>query len=206
MKAYLLVGFVSGVFVSQSADWSMVGRIQSGMVALDLTKPVNYQTARFAGVVGAAWPEALAGAVVIAGVVLVTGPAATPPTAAAAALFAVSLLAILPLKFLVVYMTSLAAFHTQNYLGLHWARLAVVSILSGALVPLSFFPGWLQAAAAVLPFASMAATPGLIYLGHVDGLDAVRLIAIQFGWVLVLWVGARLVWRRAVTRVTIHGG
>ena len=206
MKAYLLVGFVSGVLVSQSGEWNMVGRIQSGMVALDLTKPVNYQTARFADVVGAAWPEVLTGVVVCGGVLLFTGPAAAPPTPSAAILFGVSLLAILPLKFLIVYVTSLAAFHTQNYLGLHWARLAVVSILSGALVPLSFFPGWLQAVAAVLPFASLAATPGLIYLGHVDTLAAVRLIAIQFGWVLVLWVGAALIWRRAVTRVTIHGG
>ena len=206
MKAYLLVGFVSGVLVSQSADWHMVGRIQSGMVALDLTKPVNYQTARFADVVGAAWPEAVTGAVVCAGVLLFTGPAAAPPTATAAMLFAVSLLAILPLKFLIVYVTSLAAFHTQNYLGLHWARLAVVSILSGALVPLSFFPGWLQSVAAVLPFASLASTPGLIYLGQVDGAAAVRLIAIQFVWVVVLWVGARLIWQRAVTQVTIHGG
>lgn len=206
MKAYLMVGLISSLLVSQDADWRMAGRIREGMVALDLTKPVNYQTARFAEVVGAAWAELLTAGVVCTGIVLLTGPAAVPPTPAAAALFVASMLPVLPLKFLVVYLSGLAAFHTQNYLGLHWARLAIVSLFSGALVPLSFLPEWLRTIAEALPFASLAATPGLIYLGHVGGTEAVRLIGVQLIWLVVLWFGAQLLWHRAVTKVTIHGG
>ena len=55
-------------------------RIQNGMVALDLTKPIDYQSARFAEVVGAVWTEVAAAVAVCAGIVLLTGPAAVPPT------------------------------------------------------------------------------------------------------------------------------
>jgi ABC-2 type transport system permease protein len=205
MKAYLLIGFVSSIVVSPIADWRMVVRIQDGMVALDLAKPVDYQTARFAEVVGALWTELFAGVVVCAGVVLLAGPVPLP-SAGAAVPFALSMLAVVPLKFLIVYLSATACFYTQNYLGVQWARLTIVALFSGALVPLAFLPGWLQAMAAVLPFASLAATPGLIYIGQVDGAQAWRLIAIQYAWVLALWIGTRLIWHRAVRQVTIHGG
>jgi ABC-2 type transport system permease protein len=205
MKAYLLVGFVSGLLVSQGADWQMSSRIQDGMIALDLTKPVDYQRARFAEVIGGVWTDILAGLTVCAAVLLVTGPVPAPGTAAAL-LFGASMLVVVPLRFLLVYLSALACFYTQNYLGVLWARLAIVSVFSGALVPLAFYPQWLQASAAVLPFASLASTPGLIFLGQVQGTEALRLIALQLFWVLVLWFGARLIFRRAVQRVTIHGG
>ncbi|GAA1818442.1 ABC-2 family transporter protein [Luedemannella flava] len=205
MKAYLLVGFLCGALVSQSADWRMAGRIQDGMVAIDLTKPVDYQKAQFATVVGGAWTEVVTALAVCAGVIAWTGAVPTPGWQGAA-LFALSLLAVLPLKFLIVYVSALACFYTQNYLGVHWARLVIVSLFSGALVPLSFFPEWVQQLAAVLPFASMSATPALIWIGQLRGAQALLMIAAQFGWVVALWLAARLIFRHAIKRVTIHGG
>ncbi|GAA1752815.1 ABC transporter permease [Luedemannella helvata] len=205
MKAYLLVGFLCGALVSQAADWRMAGRIQDGMVAIDLTKPVDYQGARFAEVVGGAWTEIAMALVVCAGVIAFTGPVPGPGWSGGS-LFVLSLLAVLPLRFLIVYLSALACFYTQNYLGVHWARLVIVSLFSGALVPLVFFPQWLQSTAAVLPFASMAATPSLVYIGQLRGTEALVMIATQFGWVVVLWLLARLIFRHAIKRVTIHGG
>lgn len=205
MRAYLLVGFVCGALVSQSADFRMAARIQDGMVAVDLTKPVDYQRARFAEAVGGAWTEIATALLVCAGVLLLSGPVPWPG-GAGTVLFVLSLVAVLPLKFLVVYMTGLVCFYTQNYMGVQWARLVIVSLFAGALVPLSFFPQWLQYLAAVLPFASMSATPALIFVGQLHGGEALALIAVQFAWVVALWLLARLIWRHAVKRVTIHGG
>jgi ABC-2 type transport system permease protein len=205
MKAYLLVGFLSGVMVGQWADFGMAFRIHDGDVALDLTKPMVYQNARFATVCGGLGAELLLGLVVCAGVALFTGGIAVP-TPAAAALFALSMLIVVPLKFLVVYLAALACFYTQNFLGIHWTRLAVVTLFSGALVPLAFLPDWLRAIAEVLPFAGLASTPGLIYIGQSTGADALRLIVVQAAWAVGLWVLGRVLFNRAVRQVTIHGG
>lgn len=203
MKAYLMVAFVTSLLVSQSADWRMAERIRNGKVAIDLAKPLDYQTARFAEVVGLAWIELTAGLIGVAGVALVTGAVPVPR---ALPLVVISVVLTLPLKFLIVYISSLASFYTQNYLGVHWARLAVVSVLSGALVPIAILPGWLQSTAAVLPFAGLASTPALIYTGRASGLHAMSLVGVQAFWVAVLWVAGQLLFRRAVTKVTVHGG
>ncbi len=205
MRAYLLVAFTSGNLVSMFADFRMAYRIQSGLVSLDLVKPIDYQTARFAETLGGVFLELFTAAVVWLGVVLIVGGIPVPPPAQLT-LFALSMLLVIPLKFLIVYLTGPACFWTQNYIGLVWTRLAVVSLLSGTLIPLAFLPDWLATTAAWLPFAGMASTPGLIFVGRLGAGEAVAAVALQLVWVALLWFGTRRTWRVAVRQLTVHGG
>ncbi|GAA0579027.1 hypothetical protein GCM10010172_74890 [Paractinoplanes ferrugineus] len=91
-------------------------------------------------------------------------------------------------------------------MGVQWARLAVVNLLSGALIPLAYLPGRLATAAQWSPFAGLTSTPALIFLGRVGGREALVLVAVQLGWVLALWFGARGLWGVAVRRLTVNGG
>ncbi|MDG4772020.1 ABC-2 family transporter protein [Solwaraspora sp. WMMD792] len=204
MKAYLLIAYVTGSLMS-FGDWEMAARIRDGMVAVDLTRPVDYQRARFAETLGVAVVEVAFALAVCAVVLAVTGPVPVPPPGQAA-LFAVSALLVLPLRFTTVYLTALLCFWTQNIFGVSLARGAITNLFSGALVPLTLLPGWLQAIAAVLPFAGMTFTPATIYLGQATGSDAWLLIGIQAVWTVALWWGARLAWRSAVRQLTVHGG
>ena len=60
---------------------------------------------------------------------------------------------------LISFLAALLCFWTVNGVGLIWAQTAVVNLLSGALVPLAFFPYWLRAFAAWAPFQGIIATP-----------------------------------------------
>jgi ABC-2 type transport system permease protein len=205
MRAYLLVAFAAGTVVSLMGDFRMAFRILDGDVALDLVKPVDYQKARFAEVVGGLWIEVALIALVVGVTVAITGGVDTP-AGPALALFTLSMLLLVPLKFLIVYVSTLCCFWTQNFMGVQWARLAIVNLFSGALIPLVYLPGWLAAAAQWSPFAGLTSTPALIFLGQVGVRHGLVLVAVQLGWVLVLWFGARLVWRVAVRRLTVNGG
>ena len=205
MRSYLLVGFTCGMMVSSFTDWRMAFRITDGMVALDLVKPVDYQLARFAEIVGGIVVEMILAAVLWLAVAVAVGPP-RPPGGGMLALFVLSLLLVVPLKFLIVYLSTLACFWTHHYMGVRWAQQAVVALLSGMLVPIAFFPGWLATAAVWLPFAGVASTPGLIFIERVDLAEAVRLVAVQAGWIVLLWLLARLAFRRAVRQLTVHGG
>ena len=205
MRAYLLVAFAAGTVVSVLGDFRMAFRILDGDVALDLVKPVDYQKARLAETIGGLWIEVILIAVVV-GAALAIGGGVDIPARPALALFVVSMLLLVPLKFLIVYVSTLACFWTQNYIGVQWARLAVVNLLSGALIPLVYLPGWLAAVAQWSPFAGLTSTPALIFLGHVDLRHGLTLVAVQLGWVLALWFGARVVWRAALRRLTVNGG
>ncbi|HYN93996.1 MAG TPA: ABC-2 family transporter protein [Pilimelia sp.] len=204
MKAYLLIAYATGSLLSFT-DFRLAFRIRDGMVAVDLTKPVDFQRSRFAEAVGTGSVEGGFAVLVCAVVVAFTLPVAVPAPAQGA-LFAASLLLVLPLKFCLSYLTSMVCFWTQNVLGVALTRFAVTNLFSGALVPLVLLPGWLQGIAAVLPFASITYTPASIYLGRATGGAAWQLIGVQAAWVLALWWGSRLAWRRAVRQLTVHGG
>ncbi len=205
MKAYLLVAFLANTVVSMSTDYRMAGRIRDGMVAIDLTKPVDYQRARFAEALGFACFEVMVG--VIVGVVAVAAFGGVPvPPAPMLMAFLFSAALVVPLKFSLVYITGLACFWTQNYMGIHWARLALMQLFSGALVPLALFPDWLRWTAEALPFQGMVYTPALIFLNELDGRELLLRLGVQLGWVIALWYGARLAWRSASKRLTVHGG
>ena len=80
------------------------------------------------------------------------------------------------------------------------------SFFSGMMVPIALMPVWLQGVAWGMPFVHFTTTPASIYLGRVDTLGALGLIAAEAAWTVGLWVLARLIWRQLVKKVTIHGG
>nr|BFE64733.1 ABC-2 family transporter protein [Dactylosporangium thailandense] len=205
MQGYLLVAFASGTLVSMMSDFRMAFRIQMGLVALDLVKPLDYQRARFAEILGGAWIEVLVVAVVGGATLTLTGGVATP-SPAMLGLFLCSMLLVIPLKFLIVYVSALACFWTQSYVGVQMARFVIINLLSGALIPLAFLPGWLATFAQWSPFAGLTSTPALIFIGRVDPGRGLVLVAVQLAWVVVLWFGARLIWRAAIRQLTVNGG
>jgi ABC-2 type transport system permease protein len=205
MKAYLLVTFISSSLVSSYTDYRMAFRIRQGDVAMDLVRPVDYQRSRLAEACGAGIYEAGTAVAVAACAAVAFGGVPTPP-ARSWGLFLLSAVLVFPLRFAVVYASGLLTFWTQNYVGVQAARVALVTFMSGAFVPLAFLPGWLRSAAEVLPFAGMASTPALIYVGHLAGQAALSAVAVQAGWSAGLWLLARALWHRASRQLTVHGG
>ncbi len=203
MKAYLMVAWAAGSVGASQGDWRMADRIREGHVATDLTKPIDYQGARFAEHAGGLATEIPAVLVAAAAVVVVTGGMPAPHNAF---LFLLSFAFVVPLKFCLTYITTMICFWTHNFMGISWAKDAVIWLFSGGLIPLSMLPAWLSVPASLLPFASLTATPAALYLGQATGGAAVKLLALQLFWTLALWFGARLLWRGALKALTVHGG
>jgi ABC-2 type transport system permease protein len=153
---------------------------------------------------------ALVEGVLSAGLALVVGALAVgiapPATMAAWLLFLPSVALGFLIKFLISFLVSLLCFYTLNGVGLIWAQMALVSLLSGALVPLSFFPGWLQTFARWAPFQGIVHTPLAIYLGRAQGWELAGALALQLAWCAILWLLARALWGPASRALDIQGG
>jgi ABC-2 type transport system permease protein len=205
MRSYLAVTFVASTLVSLSAEWQMAGRILDGSVAIDLTRPVDYQLARLSETVGLGVAELASGVAISVITVMVFGGLRLPPAYLWPA-FLLSMAAVLPLKWTATYVVTLLCFWTHNYLGLSWARQAITALLSGAMIPLSLLPAWLREPAQVLPFQGMASTPGLVFAGRLHGGSLVEGLLVQWAWVLGGLLLTRLAWAKASRRLTVHGG
>jgi ABC-2 type transport system permease protein len=81
-----------------------------------------------------------------------------------------------------------------------------VTLLSGMIVPLPFFPAWAQPILSALPFRGLVDTPFRLYSGDIPALGAIPHLAHQIAWVVILVLLGRLVVGRGLRRAEIQGG
>ncbi|MEF2964817.1 ABC-2 family transporter protein [Paenibacillus sp. M1] len=206
MQAYLLITFFVNSMLSYYSESSITNKIIDGSVMMDLLRPIQFQKARLAETLGSCVLEGLLSCILIGLAAIFTFGISLPHDFWSILLFAFSMLSSILLKFCIVYLSALLCFWTTSGFGIYWARVSITNLLSGALVPLAFFPGWLELLAMALPFQGIVNTPVTIGLGMTAGTEALKLMAIQWGWIVLLWLLGKWLWSRAVRQITIHGG
>jgi len=100
----------------------------------------------------------------------------------------------------------ISAFYTINSRGTRLIVAVIADFLSGASIPLPFFPDAVRVFVELLPFGSMQNMPLLIFSGHIYGTAALRGIGLQVFWLLVLLAIGRFWMSRALGRVVAQGG
>jgi ABC-2 type transport system permease protein len=104
------------------------------------------------------------------------------------------------------FLIGACAMRLKSILALIRAKYWLIELLSGVLIPTSFFPETVRQALSWLPFQHIAFTPLQIYLGKLDWTSALAALLAQWLWVgALLWLGACW-WRISVRKITIHGG
>ncbi|MGH9275282.1 MAG: ABC-2 family transporter protein, partial [Acidimicrobiales bacterium] len=104
------------------------------------------------------------------------------------------------------YLVQLTAFWLLDVRGANQLAWLTAQFLSGAFVPIVFFPGWLEATARALPFASMLQLPVEVWLGRYDGVEVFGVFALQVVWAGALVGAGRWVLSLAMRRVVVQGG
>ncbi len=100
----------------------------------------------------------------------------------------------------------ISAFYTISPNGIKLLAVSLLELLTGALIPIPFFPEALQKVMFLLPFASMQSSPFLIYIGQLDTVQALQSMALQLFWVVFLVGIGKLFMRKAIKKVVVQGG
>ncbi|MEV6991283.1 ABC-2 family transporter protein [Streptomyces sp. NPDC093228] len=164
--------------------------------------PQRYYALRSLGerLYGLAW--ALAGYAVC----LPAGVVEPPGSAAAAGVFALSLLlGQWVLHYVMLVIDQLCFWTLRNGAALLILVFAQ-NLLSGVYAPLWFFPHWFVTMSGFLPFQATLSVPLSLYVGRIPLSEAGVQLAVQAAWVVTLALFTRLLWRRAARRVISQGG
>ena len=206
MITYVSVGWIIRSFYWNTIDQEMAYEVIEGKISMDLIKPVSIEWMWIFRAMGESAFRlgllTLPTAVVVAFVFPVQAPASR-------ANFAIFLAAVLGSFFLmgaINFMIGTCAIPLKSILALIRAKYWLIEMLSGLLIPMTFFPERAQKVLAWLPFEHIASTPLQIYLGKLAGAQALRMLAIQWFWVVALLWAARLWWHHSLRNITIHGG
>ncbi len=108
--------------------------------------------------------------------------------------------------FAFVFLINATAFWLLDATGPMLLANVVLGFFSGFLLPLAYFPPWLQLVANALPFQAITNAPVLAWLGQSSGSQLGRVLVGQWFWAITMTLAALFVARRAYRHVVIQGG
>jgi ABC-2 type transport system permease protein len=207
-QAILYVALGSTVFIllKTYADWGMSQEIRDGTISVYLTKPVDYQFYTLSTSLGFQLTNLLTLTVPTLLILVFAFHVRLTP-GVGYLFFPVSLLLAFVISFHFDYLVGLMAFYTESIWGLSVTKEIIVTVLSGALLPLQFFPIAIQQVLGWLPFQAIYFTP-LMMVTKPDQSAGVFLsmLGVQCFWVIVTYGLTRLIYAQAVKVLRIAGG
>ncbi len=177
--------------------------VKDGSIAYTLNKPYNFLLYHFSTSMGETIFRALVNALL--GSALVWWLVGAPPSLLGWPLTLLTMLGAWTLNFCLSAFIGLAAFIVEDTSAFQWIYQKMAFILGGLLIPLDFYPEWLQAIAKALPFASMTYGPARLFVSPTIP-AFLSTLAMQAIWILVLAILLTITYRRNISHLALNGG
>lgn len=203
---YLVLATALFYFMEMYIVWEMGRDIQSGRIILHMIKPMKFRRYIFFTHSGNFVMNFILTFLPTAVVVYIVTKGAIH-LGTNLLFFAASVAFGVMINFFVDFFVGSICLFTESIWGINIMKEVVVLLLSGAVIPISFFPESLAKVVMVLPFQAIYNTPLSLLIRHGMPLaERFRMLGVQLIWVIVLAVSTDLFWKKAVKRITVNGG
>ena len=201
---WLTQAMLATVGIFGDADFAQ--RIQRGDVATDLIRPVHPLRAGLAADFGRALYHALFRGLPPLAVGAIVFDLTAPRNPVVWTVFFVSVMLAIAVSFAFRFLYNLSAFWFLDYRGTLRIAVALAAFFSGFIIPVRFFPDWLQTLAYATPFPSMLQLPVDVFVGVTTGTELVATLAMQLGWLIALVAICYAVFSRGTRKLVVQGG
>jgi len=203
--AYYLITLILRNITGSWVVWQLDSDIRNGTLSMRLLRPVHpfvtYAATHLASV-------PLRGVVALpftAILLLASARQLLTDDPVLIAVFFGSLVGAWAITFFLQVMIGTLAFYVDKTQALFEIYLGVFAVLSGYLIPLAMLPGWAQEIAALAPFRYVLAFPVETLMGLHDRAEALRLLAVQWLFVIGTYTASRIIWRAGIRRYEAFG-
>ncbi|MDP9111653.1 MAG: ABC-2 family transporter protein [Candidatus Eremiobacteraeota bacterium] len=204
MITYATIALLMSLVLEVDGTRLIREKLREGTIATDLMKPISVPIYFFSDGVGQTMLHAILVIPSLLFALLLVH--IDVPAPATLAMFALSFLMGYGINFLLNFLMNSIAFWTLETFALQLIVRWVSDLLSGQIIPLTFFPGLLGRLVSGLPFAAIYSTPLLIYVGVIPASQWLNSLAIQLMWLVTFTGLSTVVWRAASRRVIVQGG
>ena len=205
---YLILATALFNFLEMFIVWDMSRSIQSGKIILDLLKPMTFRKYTFWSYSGSHVVSFVLTFIPTFVVVMIVTKGAIH-MGLNLLWFAVATVLALIINFNIEMIVATICLYTESTWGINIVKETIVLLLSGASIPLAFFPDKLGTVVRYLPFRAVYDTPLSILLEK-NGSDTMSgllsLFGMQLIWVVVLTIAGTLFWNHSVRKITVNGG
>lgn len=188
-------------------DTVIYKKVQDGSVAIDLIRPVSFFSMNLAECVGYSFFHVMARGLPILGLSFFVFDLSLPADPTNFLLFALSGTMGYLIMFMINFIVGLLAFWFLEVFPFQLFKYGLITLFSGGIVPVDFFPEAFQPFVAMLPFQYILYAPTVILMGHsADAQGSGDLIAGQIFWAIALFAVSNAMWRAGQKKLVIQGG
>jgi ABC-2 type transport system permease protein len=194
------------VYLSIFGSYDLMRSIHQGEIAGDLLKPISLFTFWLAQDLGRAIVGFFLRGLTIMIVYAFVFNISYPTSIFQWLLLFITLMLSWLISFAYRFLVNLSAFWSPDARGIGRFAFIIVMFFSGFLMPLRFFPEWVQTLAYFTPFPHMLNTVVEVYLGVLTGAELMNALLAQIAWATALSVVCQIVLRLGTKRLVILGG
>jgi ABC-2 type transport system permease protein len=177
--------------------------VKDGSIAYLLNKPYDFMWYQFSTAMGETVFRTIMNALFGGAVIwFLVGPPAHPVGSIVAI---PAIVGAWILHFCVNAMIGLMAFITEDVSAFTWIYQKLAFLFGGLIVPLDFYPQWLQRIAKVMPFSGTIYGPARLFATP-DFTLFINVLLLQITWIVILGLTLTLVYRRGLAQLTVNGG
>jgi ABC-2 type transport system permease protein len=204
--SYLVLAFAVTFSMELGVNETFSQGVRSGMIAIDLIKPLPLTWLYFCHALSWSALQALYAGIALVCFLPFLQSVPLPADLAHWGAFALSLGLAVLVQFGIVFLFAQGAFITQFGYGIFYMRLMMHQIFCGAFAPVEMFPESLKPWALALPFRQVVDTPVRLALGMAPLSELPGMLLQQLLWAIGLFAVGQLVFSRMLGRVQIQGG
>lgn len=205
---YLILATSLFNFLEMFVVWDMSRSIQSGKIILDLLKPMKFRMYTFWSYSGSHVVSFVLTFLPTFIIVMIITHGAIH-TGLNLIWFIIATVFALIINFNIEMIVATICLYTESTWGINIVKETIVLLLSGASIPLAFFPDALRRVVDFLPFRAVYDIPLTILLQK-NGSDTFEGLIAMFGfqiiWIAVLTAAGTLFWNYSVKKITVNGG
>ena len=121
--------------------------------------------------------------------------------------FVISVVLAVSINYSIDFIVGTICLFTESIWGINMMKQVIVLLLSGATIPLAFFPDKLREIVYCLPFQSIYNAPlSLLLDANPQTETLAKVFGMQIFWSIVMWAISKLFWKVSVRQITVNGG
>lgn len=203
---YLVLATALFNFMEMYTVWDMGRNIQSGKIVLDLLKPMEYRRYLFWSYSGTfvtnffftVLPTFIVVSIVTHGAI---------PFGINLLFFTISVILGVTINYSIDFIVGTICLYTESIWGINIMKQVIVLLLSGATVPIVFFPEPLKTIVYYLPFQSIYNAPLTLLLCRNPSYETVlEIIGTQLIWCIIITAFGKIFWKISLRQITVNGG
>lgn len=203
---YLVLATALYNFMEMYIVWEIGRNIQSGKIVLDLLRPFRYKSYLFWSYSGSLIVHYVA-TFIPTFVIVAIVTKGTIAMGLNLLYFFIAVLLAMVINYNINFFVGTICLYTESIWGINIMKQVIVSLLSGATIPLAFFPDVFRHVLDFMPFGSIFDTPLTLLLDSSANFDkAVHGLLISLMWAIITSAISELFWKVSIRQVTVNGG